>query len=236
MPLRLLIIALVATTLVACSDQSPPTDLAPDDPSFHHGKGGHAGNGGDGGDDGTTEEATEDARAVWVFHDTIADGSAAKIRGDERDANGTAMAGAAEYEGDVCAVHAKIFAQSGDAVLDPDGGKRKDSCGDARYLSFDLAGATERDAPFMNALDVMGLAVGETRLQHFPLTDASVGGCDRLRFDEVRVTRTAAEPGAWTVESLGNHEAACLNWKRGTWQESGINFVLPFRATIEELS
>lgn len=183
-----------------------------------------------------------DPRARWELHGVLSDGvTAAKITGDGRDIGGnTSGDGSSQYQGRLCGVHAKIFvvggtsAGSGDAVLDPDA-ERSRCPGGARYVAVDVGAGEVQTGPLTNAMAIDQMSAGATKLQAMRW-GVGLGGCERLVFENVRVTRTdTAPPRTWSVETTGDHAAACENRAKGGYVATGATHVVPFRATITEV-
>jgi len=169
-----------------------------------------------------------DSRATFAFFATAADGSAANLRGDGRDADGMGTGlDPSTYQGDRCGVHAKIFAvnpegsASGDAVVQPAGDAQHGTCGAARELSAHLGGGVVEPVRSLNIKCVMqlvpGSAVGACPYpdMHIDPLDPTVGyyplgadatGCARLRWNpEVLggAAGTGPFPGNVRVTYLG---------------------------------
>lgn len=184
-----------------------------------------------------------DPRTVWEFHSKLSDGMTdAKLTGDSRDVDGN-YALVSRYQGRLCGVHAKIFvvggtsSGSGDGVFDPDAERSKCPNG-ARYVQLDLGGGAARTGPFTNAKAIDQMLPGDTKLQPTMRWSVGLSGCDRLVFNDVRVTRTdggVTAPRTWSVETTATHLAACEILAKGAYVLTGATYAVPYRVTITEV-
>jgi hypothetical protein len=142
-----------------------------------------------------------DARAIWSFYPTAADGSTSGMTGDGRDAQGQAVAAGAPsvYEGNVCGVHAKIFwdntgaSQSGDAILQPDkfwsslGKAGKAACGGTPRAVRAALGPDRGTVTgwFLNTRQIMQLVAGgagTVGYRNFQIS-TTLAACEYLRYN-----------------------------------------------------
>jgi hypothetical protein len=205
-----------------------------------------------------------DARAIWSFFPTVADGTPAGLVGDGKTAQGPfAGDGPSVYEGNVCGVHAKIFwdnatgAGSGDATLQPDkhwnnlSKSQKADCGGSPRVVKAALGADHGTvaAWFMNARQVMQLTgePGTVGYRTFQIS-TTLAACEFLRYN-AEVSGVANPNGqikitylgdvvdgrrTWIAESQGAHTAGCYAYKNGSYVWDGVRRPIPFRVQIVE--
>ena len=171
----------------------------------------------------------------------------AGIKGDGRLKDGSlSTAGGSEYQGDFCGVTGLIFNQpreNGNLQIDGGDGTNQ-SCGGPRFYVFNLNGQLVNSAPMHRVFDIWSLGVGQTVStgQGFGV---DLTGCSLLMFnsqyggDNLKVTRTdnGTGPRQWTVESQGNHLAACIvpSKRGGTYVATGVMYNLPFSMVVTEV-
>ena len=183
----------------------------------------------------------------------------AGIRGDGRNRFGQASAPYNEYQGDFCGVRGFIYDQqreSGALEIDPDtyyATAMSPACGPARSMSFSLQGqgnAPTVAAPHILGTEIWSMTVGQSKLtaQRFGMQQTIA--CGELQFNaafsgssNIRVTRltngvdaNGAVVRRLTLESQGNHTAACVKMQNGgKFADSGLRYQLPFNLTVTQV-
>jgi hypothetical protein len=202
------------------------------------------------------------SRVLMQFAESVSVGGlvvSAGIRGDGRNRFGQASAPYNEYQGDFCGVRGFIYDQrreSGALEVDPDTyyvSSMSPACGTARSMSFYLQGESALPtvaAPHILGTEIWSLTVGQSRLaaQRFGMQQTLA--CGELQFSSafpgssnIRVTRLADGVDAngtavrrWTLESQGNHTAACVKLQSGgKFTDSGLRYHLPFNVTVTQV-
>ena len=197
-------------------------------------------------------QADLNSRTNWTFYSTLSDGvTTAVMVGDGRGLDGgpSPTPGESSYPGEICGVRGYLFKDgSGDAVFDPAFDPDFSPCGN-RVMLGNLGAGVVPLTPFMNARQVWQMAESTQKVEdmllsllnavtpcgtsnsntHLAVTVANGSGVVIARLP------TVDGAGVWTVETTGNHLAACMKWSKGRWVDSGLDVYLPFSARFVEI-